>query len=257
MNSNTSQEPTAMKNQTNQNNNESNSSSTLQQQRQPLLPVSEEHQLIDLCQQQQQQPQPLTFHYNPHMQQQQQQQSFYPLPLTVFAPAGNMQQQQHQFPHVQQQQQQQHPFLYHHYPASSFCTLPKPPLKGILKNSQAASNSFSATQLDVLPFDTVPPCDDCMERARVRGSYTADCVKPDCAMAALRRKKDGAEDCGRAVRGRRNSTRSLKAFRPSSAAAAVRPEASGVGTTAFRGSQESLLSNLGEKEVLENVESSV
>ena len=29
----------------------------------------------------------------------------------------------------------------------------------------------SATQLDVVPFDTVPPCDDCMARARVEGAY--------------------------------------------------------------------------------------
>ena len=91
----------------------------------------------------------------------------------------------------------------------------------------------------------------------MRGSYTADCVKPDCAMNVLRRKKE--EEDTHKTRGRRNSTRSLKAFRPSSAAAGGLKEGTRgfVGTTAFRGSQESLLSNLGEKEVLENVESSV
>ena len=28
---------------------------------------------------------------------------------------------------------------------------------------------------DVTPFDTVPPCDDCMERARYQGSYGSQC----------------------------------------------------------------------------------
>ena len=57
-------------------------------------------------------------------------------------------------------------------------TLPKP-LKGILKNSSGNMiGSFSANgsfhgmsytlprDFDVLPFDTMPPCDDCLQKAR-------------------------------------------------------------------------------------------
>ena len=29
--------------------------------------------------------------------------------------------------------------------------------------------------LDVVPFDTVPPCDDCLKRARYKGSYGTQC----------------------------------------------------------------------------------
>ena len=68
-----------------------------------------------------------------------------------------------------QQQQQQSSFI------SS--TLPKP-LKGILKNSSNMIGSLSANgsfhgmsqtlprDFDVLPFDTMPPCDDCLQKAR-------------------------------------------------------------------------------------------
>ncbi len=100
------------------------------------------------------------------------------------------------------------------------CTLPLKPLKGILKKSynNGPSNSpevyMSATMPrgstmnhmvhgpvpgaimvpqpgtipgDVVPFDTVPPCDDCLQRARRHGSYGDVCQSLDldgeCAFA--------------------------------------------------------------------------
>ena len=66
----------------------------------------------------------------------------------------------------------------------SSSTLPKPPLKGILKNTAAAAtypaapnweacSSASAellfAEMDVLPFDNVPPCDDCVAKAKIKG----------------------------------------------------------------------------------------
>ena len=40
--------------------------------------------------------------------------------------------------------------------------------------------------VDVVPFDTVPPCDDCMQRARYQGSYGSECrgtSGTDCALS--------------------------------------------------------------------------
>ena len=63
----------------------------------------------------------------------------------------------------------------------SSSTLQKPPLKGILKNTAApypaapvaACSSASAellfAEVEVLPFDNVPPCDDCVAKAKIKG----------------------------------------------------------------------------------------
>lgn len=109
--------------------------------------------------------------------------------------AGNQQQQQqqvpppHQLPQLQQQQQQQQPSF-----VSS--TLPKP-LKGILKNSgnmigpfNGANGSYQGMSytlprdFDVLPFDNMPPCDDCLQKARYQGSFSGDCTKDECALGS-------------------------------------------------------------------------
>ena len=67
----------------------------------------------------------------------------------------------------------------------SSSTLPKPPppLKGILKNTavaaypaagaaavtnSSASNEHLFAEMDVLPFDNVPPCDDCVAKAKIK-----------------------------------------------------------------------------------------
>lgn len=78
------------------------------------------------------------------------------------------------------------------------CTLPLKPLKGILKKSSNNSNMTLQLQPmnnsmtlprdyvmqqqqnyqlppEVIPFDQVPPCDDCLQRARHRGSYGDVC----------------------------------------------------------------------------------
>ena len=137
-------------------------------------------------------------------------------------------------------------------PASA--TLPKPPLKGILKNPSSSSVcnvqnqsafSFSASELDVAPFDTVPPCDDCMDRARLEGTYSGQCMKPDCALGAL--------NCRTAA-----ATATMpRMHQPLQKKPSMSMSMNMTTTTSFRGSQESLLSNIGDKEVLENVESSV
>ena len=153
--------------------------------------------------------------------------------LSTTLPKGSQQ--------MQQQLQLQHEAFYS-------TTLPKAPLKGILKNSNQNGTSCSTMHLDVIPFDTVPPCDDCMNKARVQGSYTGDCQKQECAMGSLRRKSRAEKQIKR-----KNSTRSLRSFQCEEAD----QEGGFLASTAFRGSQESLLSNIGDKEVLENVESSV
>ncbi len=106
-----------------------------------------------------------------------------------------------------------------------FSTLPKPPLKGILKNPSypagggamgTSSSELLLAELDVLPFDNVPPCDDCVAKAKIKGSYSGECEKRDCAMGgSLRRKRpyqqrctDGFiedEDGRRSLRGSRRS----------------------------------------------------
>lgn len=126
-------------------------------------------------------------------------------------------------------------------------TLPKPPLKGILKNSNQPQMN-SSSQLDVAPFDNAPPCDDCMQQARLQGSYSGQCTKVDCAFFVNRPQMQ-----------RQSSVKSLRSIGQS---VVLQPmtrhvNSNGFETTAFRGSQESLLSNLADQEVLENVESSV
>ena len=145
---------------------------------------------------------------------------------------------------------QQHHFQ-HFNGAFYTSTLPKPPLKGILKNSNNYNGGSMTTilpiEVDVIPFDTVPPCDDCMEKARVEGSYSGHCDRQECAMGSLKRKPKN--ECAELQRQhRRNSTRSLRSLHTPDLA-----------TTAFRdGSQESVY-NCDETapEVIENVESSV
>ena len=53
------------------------------------------------------------------------------------------------------------------------CTLPLKPLKGILKKSNP-DTSYTLPR-DVIPFDQIPPCDDCLQRARSHGSYGDIC----------------------------------------------------------------------------------
>ena len=75
-----------------------------------------------------------------------------------------------QFPEMafnsdQQQQQQQQ-------------TLPLNVLNYNSSNQHFQSNLAYHTlprHLDVVPFDTVPPCDDCLKRARYKGSYGTEC----------------------------------------------------------------------------------
>lgn len=106
------------------------------------------------------------------------------------------------------------------------------------------------TQLDVVPFDNVPPCDNCMERARITGSYAGVCANPECEMGTLKSKL---------ALSRQSSTRSLKVGSKNQLQRFDDDDDGGFASTAFRGSQESLLSasNFVENEVLENVESSV
>ena len=49
------------------------------------------------------------------------------------------------------------------------------PLKGILKKSSNAENTSYTLPRDVIPFDQMPPCDDCLQRARSHGSYGDIC----------------------------------------------------------------------------------
>ncbi|CAB4068416.1 CSPG4 [Lepeophtheirus salmonis] len=73
-------------------------------------------------------------------------------------------------------------------------TLPKP-LKGILKNRTNQSNTLMKGRVspglrDLVPFDTIPPCDDCVMKARCLGSYIGECSSnQECAMnsSTLRR----------------------------------------------------------------------
>lgn len=131
-------------------------------------------------------------------------------------------------------------------------TLPKPPLKGILKNSNNYSGGSMTTivpiEVDVVPFDTVPPCDDCMEKARLEGSYSGHCERAECAMGALGRRPPN--ECAEMQRKqRRNSTRSLRSLHTPDLA-----------STAFRGGSQESVYNCGDErapEVIENVESSV
>ena len=44
-----------------------------------------------------------------------------------------------------------------------------------LEQAQQLQCQTLPRHLDVVPFDTVPPCDDCLKRARYKGSYGAEC----------------------------------------------------------------------------------
>lgn len=119
-------------------------------------------------------------------------------------------------------------------------TLPKPPLKGILKNT--TSMSQHSIEPDVVPFDTVPPCDDCMERARLEGTYSGECSSQNCAMGTMRR---GTSTHSLTSQGRGRMGNNLKMS-----------SVDGFASTSFLGSQESLIQKT-DPEVIENVESSV
>ena len=75
--------------------------------------------------------------------------------------------------------------------SSSFnsCTLPLKPLKGILKKNKNQNHQGDFDQeimsmtlprdarftMEVIPFDQMPPCEDCLQRARHQGSYGDVC----------------------------------------------------------------------------------
>jgi hypothetical protein len=44
-----------------------------------------------------------------------------------------------------------------------------------LEQAQQLQCQTLPRHLDVVPFDTVPPCDDCLKRARYKGSYGSEC----------------------------------------------------------------------------------
>ena len=101
----------------------------------------------------------------------------------------------------------------------SSSTLPKPPppLKGILKNTAVAAypaaaaavtNSSASTEhlfaeMDVLPFDNVPPCDDCVAKAKIKGGGLAFLRTPSSIHHPLgsvsNSIRDGRFNCGRFV----------------------------------------------------------
>lgn len=153
-----------------------------------------------------------------------------------------------------------------------FTTLPRPPLKGILKNTSNTHVNMMAMEPDVIPFDNLPPCDDCMERARVEGSYSGNCENPNCSMGngTLKRRASMSATPSRVTNGFNPNSKgklagSFTQLFPSDAFA----------STVFRGSRESLIGNdenvlqqnghheevemhhQVEEEVIENVESSV
>jgi hypothetical protein len=72
----------------------------------------------------------------------------------------------------------------------------------LLAFSYPADPAFSTSaeqllaEMDVIPFDNVPPCDDCMAKAKIEGSYSGECEKHDCAMGgSLRRKRPYQQRC--------------------------------------------------------------
>ena len=168
----------------------------------------------------------------------------------------------------------------HHHASSS--TLPRPPLKGILKNNTSTTMLTNMPlEPDVIPFDNLPPCDDCMERARVEGSYSGVCDNQNCSMGngTLRRR---ASMSAATTSSSSSSGRLTNGFNPNSKGKNCAESFStqlfpsdAFASTAFRGSQESLMGeqraqieNGGEEqmelqhpiedeEVLEQVESSV
>ena len=180
----------------------------------------------------------------------------------------------HHNAHYHAYQQQSQPFMTSRHAGPSyshshahFTTLPRPPLKGILKNS---SNPVMLNQFpqepDVIPFDNLPPCDDCMDRARVEGSYSGDCDKPECSMGngTIKRRASACNTPSKISNGfgakNNKLAGSFTQLFPSDAFV----------STAFRGSRESLLvkdhvedevgldsSTQEDEEVIENVESSV
>ncbi len=134
-------------------------------------------------------------------------------------------------------------------------TLPKP-LKGILKNSSNMIGSFSVNgsfpgmsytlprDFDVMPFDTMPPCDDCLQKARYQGSYSGDCTREECALGSRSNQASPANTL------KRNSSLRSIALTP--------PEMFATQLTNLKltTSQESL-GHPPSKEIVETVESSV
>jgi hypothetical protein len=91
------------------------------------------------------------------------------------------------------------------------CTLPLKPLKGILKKKSKHLAGLAGLAMtlprdfDVVPFDQVPPCDDCLQRARRCGSYGDVCQNLEAT----------GVDCGFQVQLSRDaSLRSLKLTPP-------------------------------------------
>ena len=75
------------------------------------------------------------------------------------------------------------------------CTLPLKPLKGILKKSNP-DTSYTLPR-DVVPFDQMPPCDDCLQRARSHGSYGDICQNLEtdsCGFQNHNQRFRGADD---------------------------------------------------------------
>ena len=131
-------------------------------------------------------------------------------------------------------------------------TLPKP-LKGILKNSSnmiSVNGSFQGMSytlprdFDVMPFDTMPPCDDCLQKARYQGSYSGNCTSEECALGIRSNQASPANTL------KRNSSLRSIALTP--------PEMFATQLTNLKltTSQESL-GHPPSKEIVETVESSV
>ena len=183
--------------------------------------------------------------------------------------------------HLQYDPQQQQFALLHGNGYYSTSTLPKPPLKGILKNNTSTTMLTNMPlEPDVIPFDNLPPCDDCMERARVEGSYSGVCDNQNCSMGngTLRRRASMSA----ATTSSSSSGRLTNGFNPNSKGKNCAESFStqlfpsdAFASTAFRGSQESLMGEqraqmenggqeqmelqhpIEDEEVLEQVESSV
>jgi len=108
-------------------------------------------------------------------------------PLQSYVPGGGT------LPRFQQHHQplavyNPHQFNPLHYVDGA--NMPKAPLKGILKNPNALGGGSTGHLVeddpnDVSPFDSVPPCDDCLERARDGGTFPSigACPKSECGLS--------------------------------------------------------------------------